>query len=94
MSRKSGAAGQITSEVATIAAIALPVAMGDFTAAGRSGKKIVLVSGDHDSYSPKPAITELAESCGAQLRIIAGADHFFGGNEDVLTNVLTELLTG
>jgi uncharacterized protein len=87
-------AGAELKEVATIAAIALPVGMGDFSFAAGSGKKILLVSGDHDSYSPKRAITELAESCGGHLRIIDGADHFFGGNEDVLTNVLTELLTG
>ena len=36
------------------------------------GKEIVLVAGDRDSYCPKRAITELAESLGAQLRIIEG----------------------
>jgi alpha/beta superfamily hydrolase len=85
-------AGAEASEVATIAAIALPVAMGDFTAAGQSGKKIVLVAGDRDSYCPKPAISELAEISGAQLRLIGGADHFFGGYENALTTALTELL--
>jgi alpha/beta superfamily hydrolase len=79
-------------EVATIAAIALPVGMGDFSSAARSGKKIVLVAGDHDSYCPKRGITELAEASGAQLRLIEGADHFFGGFERLLTRALGELL--
>ncbi len=79
-------------EVATIAAIALPVGMGDFSPLATSGKKIVLVAGDHDSYCPKRGITELAEKCGAQLRIIEGADHFFAGYEGAITIDLIELL--
>ena len=86
-------AGAEVNEVTTIAAVALPVGMGDFSSSARSGKKIVLVAGDHDSYCPKHAITELAESCGARLRIIDGADHFFGGYEEALTNALAELLS-
>ena len=85
-------AGAELKEVATIAAIALPVGMGDFSSAASGEKKIVLIAGDHDTYCPKRAITELAERCGAQLRIIDGADHFFGGYEDTLTTELTELL--
>jgi len=86
-------AGAELKEVATIAAIALPVGMDDFSPPDRSGKKIVLVAGDRDNYCPKRAITELAENCGAQLRIIDGADHFFGGYEDTLTTELTDLLS-
>ena len=85
-------AGVALPEVATIAGIALPVGMGDFSATASSGKKIVLVAGDHDSYCPKRAITELAESCGARLKIVDGADHFFGGYEDAVTTAITELL--
>jgi hypothetical protein len=85
-------AGSELKEVTTIAAIALPVGMGDFSSAARGGKKIVLIAGDRDSYCPEPGITELAERCGAQLKIIAGADHFFGGYEGALTLALTELL--
>src|ERR1039457_5918146 len=52
-------AGAELKEVVTIAAIALPVGMGDFSSAARSGKKIVLVAGDHDAYCPKRDVTEL-----------------------------------
>ncbi len=55
-------AGVELKEVATIAAIALPVGMSDFSSAAASGKKIVLVAGDRDSYCPKRGITELAEA--------------------------------
>lgn len=87
---RAGAEGK---QVATIAAVAFPVGMGDFSEAATSGKKIVLVAGDSDSYCPKRAITELAERSGARLRIIDGADHFFGGDEEALTNAIVELLS-
>jgi uncharacterized protein len=78
--------------VATIAAVALPVGMSDFSFTAKSGKKIVLIAGDRDSYCPRPAIMKLAENCGAQLRIVEGADHFFAGFDGALTIELTELL--
>ena len=59
--------------------------MGDFSSAGEERKKIVLVAGDHDSYCPQRGITELAETCGAQLQMIEGADHFFSGYEEPST---------
>src|SRR5207253_2192261 len=87
-------AGVSMREVATIVAIALPVAMGDFSDAAKSGKRIVLVCGDADGYSPESKITKLAQELGssAKLRLISGADHFFGGEEDSLTSALVELL--
>jgi uncharacterized protein len=78
--------------VATIAAVALPVGMSDFSFTAKSGKKIVLIAGDRDSYCPRPAIMKLAENCGAQLRIVEGADHFFAGFDGALPIELTELL--
>jgi uncharacterized protein len=79
-------------EVATIAAIALPVGMSDFSSLATSGKKIVFVAGDRDSYCPQRAITELAQSTGAKLAMIDGADHFFGGYEEILSAKLIELI--
>jgi hypothetical protein len=85
-------AGAEMNEVETIAAVALPVGMGDFSHP-TSNKKIVLIAGDRDGYCPKPRITELTQSCGARLRMVDGADHFFGGYEDTLTDALVELLS-
>lgn len=79
-------------DVSTIAAVALPVGMSDFSSVAHGGKKIVLAAGDHDNYCPKAAITELAESLGAQSKIIEGADHFFGGYEAPLRDALVGLL--
>jgi alpha/beta superfamily hydrolase len=85
-------AGAELKEVATIAAIALPVGMSDFSSVASNGKKIVLVAGDRDAYCPKAAITSLAESCGAQLELIDGADHFFAGYENILVKVFGDVL--
>jgi uncharacterized protein len=85
-------AGTELDEVATISAIALPVGMSDFSSIATNGKKIVLVAGDRDSYCPQGAITDLAQSSGAQLEMIDGADHFFVGYEEILADELAKLL--
>jgi alpha/beta superfamily hydrolase len=78
--------------VATIAAIALPVGMSDFSSLATNGKKIVLLAGDRDSYCQHSAITDLAQSTGAQLEMIDGADHFFVGYEEILADELAKML--
>ncbi len=86
-------AGAQLAQVATIAAVALPIAMGDFSAAAKSGRRIVLIAGDRDSYCTEAAVSNLAASIGgAKLRIIRGADHFFAGHEQELTAALSEML--
>jgi uncharacterized protein len=85
-------AGVETKEVGTIAAVALPVAMGDFSFAAKTGKKIVVIAGDRDAYCPEPAISELAQSLDASLRVIKGADHFFAGDEERITSELAKLM--
>jgi len=85
-------AGAEANEVETIAAVALPVGMGDFPQP-TSNKKIVLIAGDRDGYCPGPKIAEVARHCGGRLKMIEGADHFFGGYEDILSDALVELLT-
>jgi pimeloyl-ACP methyl ester carboxylesterase len=54
----------------------------------------VLLAGDHDSYCPANHLTALAERLGpsARLKIIPGADHFFGGREHEITAALVEEL--
>ncbi|HVN27171.1 MAG TPA: alpha/beta fold hydrolase [Candidatus Binataceae bacterium] len=85
-------AGVELKEVGTILAIALPVGMSDFSSLVTNGKKIVLVAGDRDSYCPERAIKTLAQSSGAKLDMIDGADHFFGGYEEVLADEIAKLL--
>ena len=85
-------AGAEMTEVDAVALVALPVGMGDFSQP-TSNKKIVLIAGDRDTYCPRPRITEVAKGCGGRLNIIEGADHFFGGYEDIVTDAIVELLT-
>lgn len=81
-------------EVAAIVAIALPLGMVDQSALGAIAKPIVLLAGDRDSYCPAKDLAAMAERLGplARLRIIAGADHFFGGREQEITAALAEEL--
>lgn len=72
-----------------IVAVALPIAMIPMASVVTS-KPLLLASGDRDSYSPIPKLKELATRLGAnaRLEVIAGADHFFGGYENRLTQAI------
>jgi uncharacterized protein len=81
-------------EVSRIVAVALPLAMTEARAPAGASKPLLLVSGDHDSYSPVAGLTTLREKIGksAQLEIIKGADHFFGGSEAELSRAIATSL--
>ncbi len=81
-------------EVAAIVAVALPLGMIDPSALGAITRPIVLLAGDRDSYCPANHLAALAERLGAlaRLKIIPGADHFFGGREHEITAALEEAL--
>ena len=80
--------------VAAIVAIALPLGMIDPAALGAIAKPIVLLAGDQDSYCPADHLTALAGRLGplARLKIIPGADHFFGGREHEIIAALDAAL--
>jgi len=80
--------------VAAIVAIALPLGMIDPAALGAIVKPIVLLAGDRDSYCPADDLTALAGRLGplARLKIIPGADHFFGGHEQEIIAALDAAL--
>jgi uncharacterized protein len=81
-------------EVAAIVAVALPLGMIDASALGAITKPIVLLAGDQDSYCSANHLAALAERLGplARVKIIPGADHFFGGREHEITAALDEAL--
>ncbi len=81
-------------EVTAIVTVALPLGVIDPSALGTITKPIVLLAGDQDSYCPANHLAALAERLGpsAQLKIIPGADHFFGGREHEITAALAESL--
>ncbi|HUY19426.1 MAG TPA: alpha/beta fold hydrolase [Candidatus Binataceae bacterium] len=81
-------------EVAAIVTVALPLGMIDPTALGAIAKPIVLLAGDRDSYCPANDLAALAGRLGplARLKLIPGADHFFGGREPEIVAALGEAL--
>ena len=87
-------AGYERAEIARIVAVALPLAMADARIPDGASKPVLLVSGDHDSYSPVAGLQALVVKIGdsARLEIVAGTDHFFGGGEAELSRVLAEAL--
>jgi uncharacterized protein len=87
-------AGYEHAEIARIVAVALPIAMTDVRIPDGASTPILLVSGDHDSYSPAKEVRALKDKIGAPARveILSGADHFFGGMEGKLSRVIGEAL--
>jgi uncharacterized protein len=87
-------AGYERAEIARIVAVALPLAMADARIPDGASKPVLLVSGDHDSYSPVAGLKTLKSKIGdsARLEIVAGTDHFFGGREAELSRVIADAL--
>ena len=83
-------AGYEAADIARIVAIALPTAMADVRVPAGASKPVLLVSGDRDSYSPLDPLKEVAHKIGAaaKLDVVAGADHFFGGFEKRLSELI------
>jgi alpha/beta superfamily hydrolase len=88
------AAGYQHADVSRIVAVALPLAMTEARVPAGASKPLLLVSGDHDSYSPIAGLTTLREKIGksARLEIIKDADHFFGGSEAELSRLIATSL--
>ena len=74
--------------------VALPIRMADPTRLKTLGKPIVLAAGDSDNYCPAGQLQALCKDLGAQsqIKIIEGADHFFGGYEEELAQAIGAML--
>jgi alpha/beta superfamily hydrolase len=74
--------------------VALPLKMADVAALTDFAGPIVLAAGDGDMYCPILQLEALHKELGsrAQLRIIEGADHFFGGCEVELADAIESML--
>jgi pimeloyl-ACP methyl ester carboxylesterase len=74
--------------------IALPLSMAQTDALKELEVPLVLAAGDHDNYCPPAQLQALQQALGsrAQLQIIRGADHFFGGYEAQLADALEGML--
>ena len=89
------AAPQIN-DLGALMLIALPIRMADPAALEKIDTPIILAAGDSDGYCPAQQLAGVHHQLGgrAQLRIIEGADHFFGGYEEELTIALAAMLNG
>jgi uncharacterized protein len=74
--------------------IALPLRIAQADGLKHLKMPIVLAAGDHDDYCPPAQLQALQQVLGshAQLKIINGADHFFGGYETELSEGLEAML--
>jgi uncharacterized protein len=74
--------------------VALPLKMADARALNDFAGPIAIAAGDGDMYCPVPQLEALHKELGprAQLRIVEGADHFFGGYEVELADAIESLL--
>jgi uncharacterized protein len=74
--------------------IALPLRMTEAGALQQFKAPIILAAGDYDNYCPASQLQALHQALGSrvQLKIIRGADHFFGGNEAELADALEGML--
>jgi alpha/beta superfamily hydrolase len=74
--------------------VALPLKMADPGALNDFAGPIMMAAGDGDTYCLVPQLEALHKELGerAQLRIVAGADHFFGGLEVELADAIESML--
>jgi hypothetical protein len=83
-------AGYEAADISRILAVALPTAMADVRVPAGVSKPVLLISGDRDSYSPLDPLKDVAQKIGAAAKhdTVAGADHFFGGFEKRLSELI------
>jgi uncharacterized protein len=81
-------------DFAALLLVALPLRMTELDELTQFKGPILLAAGNMDSYCPAADLERLREKLGggAQVRIVEGADHFFGGCEDELTAAIGELI--
>ena len=79
---------------APLGLIAPPLGMLDFSGLSRDGGRLLVVVGTRDSYCPIEALHRLAQTTGAEERVIEGADHFFFGKLYPLGEAIGAWLAG
>ena len=87
-------AGADDPRVHKLIGVALPIGMRDASFLLNAKKPKLLISGDHDNYSPVPALQDLVAKLSEpkSLVIVDGADHFFGGLEGKVAKAAVEFL--
>jgi uncharacterized protein len=87
-------AGAADPRVHKLIGVALPVGVGDPSFLLGASKPTLLISGDRDNYSPIPALQDLFAKLPEPkaLVTVAGADHFFWGQEEEVAKAVVEFL--
>jgi hypothetical protein len=87
-------AGAADPRVHKLIGVAFPVGFRDPSFLLSVTKPKLLISGDHDNYSPIPALQNLLAQLPdpKQLVVISGADHFFWGQEGEVAKAAVEFL--
>jgi uncharacterized protein len=88
------AAAPTLEQLGALVLVALPLQMVDTDILARVKCPIILLAGDRDGYCPSRQLEALNRELGArsQLKIIEGADHFFGGYEAEIADALGSML--
>jgi uncharacterized protein len=87
-------AGTDDSRVHKLIGVALPIGMRDASFLLNANKPKLLISGNHDNYSPIPGLQDLVAKLPdpKSLVIVDGADHFFWGLEGQVAKAAVEFL--
>jgi len=87
-------AGLDLAEVGTLIAVAPAIGMVDLSFVVGTDKRIILVAGDSDPYCPVTQIRALHKKLTgpSAVKVIKGADHFFGGCEAELARAIRDAL--
>ena len=87
-------AGADDPRVHKLIGVALPIGMRDASFLLNANKPKLLISGDHDNYSPVPVLQDLVAKLSEPkaLKIVDGADHFFWGLENKVAEVAVGFL--
>ena len=76
-------AGYDLDGVTAIVAVAPPIGLADFSFLCRTPRPVALVCGDRDGFCARESLEQLHRGLTGRkaIRIVSGADHFFGGFE-------------
>jgi alpha/beta superfamily hydrolase len=87
-------AGAMDPRVHKLIGVAFPLGFRDPSFLLNVTKPKLLISGDHDNYSPIPALQNLLTQLPdpKALVVVKGADHFFWGQEDEVARAAVEFL--
>ena len=89
-------AGAEDDRVQRLIGVAFPLGLRDPAFLVNVTKPILFISGDRDTYSPIPDLTELVAKISApkQLEVMSGADHFFMAREGEVAQAAVSFLHG